>query len=173
MALGSRRRCPRRIGTDTREQMVAIIKYAMGGRAAEELVFHHFSTGASDDLRRSTRLARDMICHYGMSDAIGPVSFDEENGDIFLGRDYMTRKNYSEKTAELIDDEVKRLLSTLYDEAKAILTANRDKLDRIADALLERETLETSDLAKLLTGETLPPLPPPTASAPVRRRATG
>jgi cell division protease FtsH len=150
----------------TREQMVAIIKYAMGGRAAEELVFNHFSTGASDDLRRSTRLARDMICHYGMSDAIGPVSFDEENGDIFLGRDYMTRKNYSEKTAELIDDEVKRLLSTLYDEAKAILSANRDKLDRIADALLERETLETGDLAKLLSGETLPPLPPPTASAP-------
>jgi cell division protease FtsH len=151
----------------TREQMVAIIKYAMGGRAAEELVFNHFSTGASDDLRRSTRLARDMICHYGMSDAIGPVSFDEENGDIFLGRDYMTRKNYSEKTAELIDDEVKRLLSTLYDEARAILAANRDKLDRIADALLERETLETSDLAKLIAGETLPPLPPPTATAPV------
>jgi cell division protease FtsH len=150
----------------TRDQMVAIIKYAMGGRAAEELVFHHFSTGAANDLQRSTRLARDMICHYGMSDAIGPVSFDEENGDVFLGRDYMTRKNYSEKTAELIDDEVKRLLSTLYDEAKSVLAENRDKLDRIADALLERETLETADLKKLLAGEPLPPLPQPIASAP-------
>jgi cell division protease FtsH len=100
-----------------------------------------------------------------MSDAIGPVSFDDENGDVFLGRDYMTRKNYSEKTAELIDDEVKRLLTTLYDEAKAILAANRDKLDRIADALLERETLETSDLAKLIAGEVLPPMPPPTGGA--------
>jgi cell division protease FtsH len=154
----------------TRDQMVAIIKYAMGGRAAEEVVFNHFSTGASDDLRRCTRLARDMICHYGMSDAIGPVSFDEENGDVFLGRDYMTRKNYSEKTAELIDDEVKRLLTTLYDEAKGILAANREKLDRIADALLERETLEHGDLMKLLAGETLPPLPPPTASAPTGAR---
>jgi cell division protease FtsH len=149
----------------TRDQMIAIIKYAMGGRAAEELVFAHFSTGAANDLQRSTRLARDMICTYGMSDAIGPVSFDDENGDVFLGRDYMTRKNYSEKTAELIDDEVKRLLTTLYDEARAILAANRDKLDRIADALLERETLETSDLAKLIAGEVLPPMPPPTGGA--------
>ncbi|MFI5319299.1 MAG: ATP-dependent zinc metalloprotease FtsH [Myxococcota bacterium] len=154
----------------TRSQMVAIIKYAMGGRAAEELVFSHFSTGAANDLQRSTRLARDMICTYGMSDAIGPVSFDEENGDVFLGRDYMTRKNYSEKTAELIDDEVKRLLTALYDEAKAILASNRDRLDRIADALLERETLEHGDLMKLLAGETLPPLPPPTASAPAGAR---
>ena len=149
----------------TRDQMVAIIKYAMGGRAAEELVFSHFSTGAANDLQRSTRLARDMICTYGMSDAIGPVSFDDESGDVFLGRDYMTRKNYSEKTAELIDDEVKRLLTTLYDEAKHILASNRERLDRIAEALLERETLETSDLTKLIAGESLPPLPPPTGGA--------
>ena len=150
----------------TREQMLAIIKRGMGGRAAEEIVFSHLSTGASNDLQQSTRIARDMICTYGMSDAIGPVSYDEENGDIFLGRDYMTRKNYSEKTAELIDDEVKRLLTTLYDEAKVILTSNRAILDRIADALLERETLELTDLQKLIAGEVLPPLPPPTATAP-------
>jgi cell division protease FtsH len=150
----------------TRSEMTTIIKYAMGGRAAEEIVFSHFSTGASNDLQRATRLARDMICTYGMSDAIGPVSFDEENGDVFLGRDYMTRKNYSEKTAELIDDEVKRLLTALYDEAKALLAANRRTLEAIADALLERETLEQSDLQKLLAGEQLPPLPPPTATAP-------
>ncbi len=150
----------------TRDEMLAIIKRAMGGRAAEELVFEHFSTGASNDLQQATRLARDMICHYGMSDAIGPVSFDEENGDVFLGRDYMTRKNYSEKTAELIDDEVKRLLTSLYDEAKGMLATHRDKLDGIADALLERETLELADLQKIVAGEKLPPLPPPTASAP-------
>jgi cell division protease FtsH len=150
----------------TRDQMVTIIKYAMGGRAAEELVFNHFSTGAANDLQRATRLARDMICNYGMSDAIGPVSFEDENGDVFLGRDYMTRKNYSEKTAELIDDEVKRLLSSLYDEAKALLARERERLDRIADALLERETLEQSDLALLIAGEALPPLPTPVASPP-------
>jgi cell division protease FtsH len=150
----------------TRDQMVAIIKYAMGGRAAEEIVFDHFSTGAANDLQRSTRLARDMICSYGMSEAVGPVSFEEENADIFLGRDYMTRKNYSEKTAELIDDEVKRLLTTLYDEAKTILAENRDKLDRIAEALLERETLEQADLQKLVAGQVLEPLPLPVAAEP-------
>jgi cell division protease FtsH len=150
----------------TRDQMTTIIKYAMGGRAAEELVFSHFSTGAANDLQRATRLARDMICNYGMSDAIGPVSFEDDTGDVFLGRDYMTKKNYSEKTAELIDDEVKRLLSSLYDEAKALLGRERERLDRIADALLERETLEQADLAKLIAGELLPPLPVPAASAP-------
>jgi len=150
----------------TRGEMTTIIKYAMGGRAAEELVFQHFSTGASNDLQRATRLARDMTCTYGMSEAIGPVSFEEENGDVFLGRDYMTRKNYSEKTAELIDDEVKRLLTGLYEEAKALLAANRATLDRIADALLERETLEQADLQKILAGEALPPLPAPSAAPP-------
>src|SRR5262245_25559220 len=109
----------------TRQQMVALIKYAMGGRAAEELVFSHFSTGAANDLQRATRLARDMVCNYGMSDVMGPVSFDEEQGDIFLGRDYLQRKNYSEKTAEVIDEEVKKLLSSLYDEAKGMLASNR------------------------------------------------
>jgi cell division protease FtsH len=104
-----------------------------------------------------------MICHYGMSDAIGPVSFDDESGDVFLGRDYLTRKNYSEKTAELIDAEVKRLLSQLYDEAKTLLSQNRPVLERIAEALLERETLEFADLKRLLEGQALPPLTPPPA----------
>ncbi len=150
----------------TRDQMTAIIQYAMGGRAAEEIVFAHFSTGASNDLQRATRLARDMVCQYGMSDVIGPVAFEEESGDVFLGRDYMTRKNYSEKTAELIDDEVKRLLTSLYEKAKGLLAQKREVLDRIADALLERETLEQADLQKLIAGEPLPPLPIPSASPP-------
>jgi cell division protease FtsH len=147
----------------TQRQMLAMIKHAMGGRAAEELVFGHLSTGASDDLRQATRMAREMICRFGMSDAIGPVSFDEESGDVFLGRDFVTRKNYSEKTAEQIDEEVKRLLTELYDEARRMLADNRQLLDRIAEALLERETLETVDLKRLLEGQSLPPLPPPPA----------
>jgi cell division protease FtsH len=147
----------------TQRQMLAMIKHAMGGRAAEELVFGHLSTGASDDLRQATRMAREMICRFGMSEAIGPVSFDEESGDVFLGRDFVTRKNYSEKTAEQIDGEVRRLLSQLYSEAKAVLADNRPMLDRIAEALLERETLETADLKRLLDGQALPPLPPPPA----------
>jgi cell division protease FtsH len=147
----------------TQRQMLAMIKHAMGGRAAEELVFGHLSTGASDDLRQATRMAREMICRFGMSDAIGPVSFDDDSGDVFLGRDFVTRKNYSEKTAEQIDEEVKRLLTELYAEAKRTLSDNRHMLDRIAEALLERETLETVDLKRLLDGQTLPPLPPPPA----------
>jgi cell division protease FtsH len=99
-----------------------------------------------------------------MSDAIGPVSFDDDSGDVFLGRDFVTRKNYSEKTAEQIDGEVKRLLSELYQAAKRLLLENRVLLDRIAEALLERETLETADLARLLEGQTLAPLSPPLAA---------
>jgi cell division protease FtsH len=147
----------------TQRQMLAMIKHAMGGRAAEELVFGHLSTGAANDLLQSTRMAREMICRFGMSEAIGPVSFDDDSGDVFLGRDFVTRKNYSEKTAEQIDGEVKRLLSELYDEAKRLLSENRPLLDRIAEALLERETLETVDLKRLLEGQVLPPLPPPPA----------
>jgi cell division protease FtsH len=147
----------------TQRQMLAMIKHAMGGRAAEELVFGHLSTGAANDLLQSTRMAREMICRFGMSEAIGPVSFDDDSGDVFLGRDFVARKNYSEKTAEQIDGEVKRLLSELYDEAKVLLAENRPMLDRIAEALLERETLETVDLKRLLEGQVLPPLPPPQA----------
>ncbi|MDJ0789152.1 MAG: ATP-dependent zinc metalloprotease FtsH [Myxococcota bacterium] len=145
----------------TRKQMIARIKYAMGGRAAEQLVFDHLSTGASNDLQQATSMARDMICRYGMSDNIGPVSFDDEGGDVFLGRDFATRKNYSEKTAEEIDSEVKKLLQDLYDEAEKLLSDHRDVLDRIADALLERETLESGDIERLVAGEPLAPLPPP------------
>jgi cell division protease FtsH len=150
----------------TRVQMLAMIRHAMGGRAAEELVFGHLSTGAANDLQQATRLAREMVCKYGMSDKIGPVSFDEDSGDVFLGRDFATRKNYSEKTAESIDHEVQELLMSLYEEARALLAENRATLDRIADALLERETLEASDLRRLLEGEALPPLPVPAAPAP-------
>jgi cell division protease FtsH len=150
----------------TRVQMLAMIRHAMGGRAAEELVFGHLSTGAANDLQQATRLAREMVCKYGMSDKIGPVSFDEDSGDVFLGRDFATRKNYSEKTAESIDHEVQELLMSLYEEARALLAENRATLDRIADGLLERETLEASDLRRLLEGEALPPLPVPAAPAP-------
>jgi cell division protease FtsH len=147
----------------TQRQMLAMIKHAMGGRAAEELVFGHLSTGAANDLLQATRMAREMTCRFGMSEAIGPVSFDDDSGDVFLGRDFVTRKNYSEKTAEQIDAEMKRLLSQLYGEAKDVLVGNRGLLDRIAEALLERETLETADLQRLLDGLLLPPLPPPAA----------
>jgi cell division protease FtsH len=149
----------------TSNQMLARIKHAMGGRAAEKMVFDHLSTGAANDLQQATQLAREMVCKYGMSDAIGPVSYDSEGTEVFLGRDFATHKTYSEKTAEGIDAAVAGMLNGLYEEARQLLLENREVLDRIADALLERETLEGADLDRILAGEPLPPMPSPIASA--------
>jgi cell division protease FtsH len=158
----------------TRQQMVAMIRHAMGGRAAEDLVFGHFSTGAANDLQQATKLAHEMVCSFGMSERIGPVSYSDDSADVFLGRDFVTRKNYSEQKAQEIDEEVTRLLRDCYDEARRVLVDGRGVLDRIAGALLERETLEGSDLRLLIAGEPLPPLPPPptpaTPSEPAPRR---
>ena len=147
----------------TRDEIVALIKHAMGGRAAEELVFNHFSTGASNDLEQATNWARRMVCKYGMSEKLGPVSFGDEGGDVFLGRDFVARKDYSEQTARDIDQEVGRELNGLYAEAKVMLDENRDILDRIALALLSRETLDRHELELLRLGEELPVLVSPLA----------
>jgi cell division protease FtsH len=150
----------------TKVQMVAQIKHAMGGRAAEKLVLDYVSTGASNDLKQATEMARNMVCLYGMSDIIGPVSLGDGDHDVFLGRDFMSRSNYSGHTARLIDEEVKAMLEGLYDEAFQMLTDNRATLDRIAEALLERETLDTGELELLVANEPLPPLPLPVADSP-------
>ena len=147
--------------SQTRRQLVAMIRHAMGGRAAEDLVFDHFSTGASNDLQQATSLAREMICKYGMSEELGPVSYSDEGGDVFLGRDFAQRKDYSEETARQIDAAVSRLLTESYNFAKQDLENHREILDKIADSLLERETLEGKDLQILLEGRELAPLPPP------------
>ncbi|MEE2665294.1 MAG: ATP-dependent zinc metalloprotease FtsH [Myxococcota bacterium] len=149
----------------TRLQILAIIKHAMGGRAAEELVFGHLSTGASNDLQQATDWARRMICEYGMSDKLGPVAYSNpEGGDVFLGRDIVARKDYSSFMAREIDQEITVILHGNYAEAKSQLEQHRDKLETIAQALLERETLETSDLALIMKGASLPPLPSPVES---------
>jgi cell division protease FtsH len=140
----------------TQNQIYAVIRYAMGGRAAEEIVFDHFSTGASNDLQQATNWARRMVTEYGMSEKLGPVSYAGSDHDVFLGKDLMSRKDYSGSKAKEIDEEVAEILSGKYDEAKRLLLENRDKLDAIALALLERETLERQDLAILLSGEGLP-----------------
>ena len=159
-----------------RDQIVAQIRHAMGGRAAEDVVFGQFSTGAANDLKQATQLARRMVCSYGMSDRIGPVSFAEDEHDVFLGRDFVQRKDYSEKKAEEIDEEVSRLLRSLYAEARQLLADHRDALDRISTALLERETLESEELKLLVEGKPLPVLPRPATTAktdshPPRERA--
>jgi cell division protease FtsH len=145
----------------TKEQIVAQIKHAMGGRAAEKLVFDYYSTGASNDLQQATAMARRMVCQYGMSDKLGPVAWGDSDHDVFLGRDFVQRKDYSEKKAEEIDEEVTQLLTDLYNEAVGLLRDHRQALDRISEALLERETLEGAELKLLLEGKPLPPLRAP------------
>jgi cell division protease FtsH len=149
----------------TREQMLAMIKHAMGGRAAEKMIFDHLSTGAANDLRQATQLAREMVCKYGMSDVIGPVSYDDEGAEVFLGRDFATHKNFSEKTSQEIDTVVATMLNELYEAARQLLLENRDSLDQIAEALLERATVEGSDLELIIAGKPLPPLPLPVEPA--------
>jgi cell division protease FtsH len=145
----------------SKEQIAAQIKHAMGGRAAEDLALGRFTTGAANDLKHATDLARRMVCSFGMSERIGPVSFTDDEHDVFLGRDFVQRKDYSERKAHEIDEEITQILTTLYDEAKQLLKDNREVLDRISEALLERETLEGAELKLLLEGEPLPPMPSP------------
>ncbi len=140
----------------TENQIYAVIRYSMGGRAAEDIVFNHFSTGASNDLQQATNWARRMVTEYGMSAKLGPVTYSEGDHDVFLGRDLVSRKGYSGSKAKEIDEEIAMILSTKYDEARELLLENRDKLDAIAEALLERETLEGRQLEILLRGEELP-----------------
>jgi cell division protease FtsH len=148
----------------TKDQMLARICHAMGGRAAEDLVFGQFSTGASNDLKQATEQARRMVCSYGMSEKIGPVSFADDDHDVFLGRDFVQRKDYSEQKAQEIDEEVSKFLRTLYAEARQILSDNRATLDAISYALLERETLEAEELKLLVEGKPLPPMPRPASA---------
>ena len=155
----------------TKSQIYAVIRYAMGGRAAEEVVFDHFSTRASNDLQQATSWARRMVTEYGMSDGLGPVSYSSEGGDVFLGRDFQTRKDYSEEKAREIDQEIAGILTKKYDEARQLLIDNRDLLDRVAESLLERETLERPQLDMLLRGEELPA--PEPSEPPVRTNRGG
>jgi cell division protease FtsH len=148
----------------TKQQIIAQIRHAMGGRAAEKLVFDYFSTGASNDLKQATELAHRMVCEFGMSEKIGPISLGDSGHDVFLGRDMVQRKDYSEEKAREIDQEVTHILMSLYEEALQLLEENREALDRISEALLERETLEGSELGILLEGKALPPLPVPSAT---------
>ena len=145
----------------SREEMLAHIRKAMGGRAAEDLVFQRFTTGAANDLKQATEMARAMVCSYGMSEKIGPVSFSDEGHDVFLGRDFMQQKIYSQRKAQEIDEEITRLLTSEYVAAKKILEDHRHILDAISEALLERETLEAEELKLLVDGQPLPPLPTP------------
>jgi cell division protease FtsH len=126
---------------------------AMGGRAAEEIVFNQFTTGASMDLQQSTAIARAMVMNFGMSEALGPRSYGSGSGSLFLGRELYDSRDYSESAAEEIDNEVRRILQTAYHRAKNVLLENRDKLDRLADILIEHETLDRQMFEEVMEGK--------------------
>jgi cell division protease FtsH len=142
----------------TRQQTLARIAMALGGRVAEETVFGEITTGAQDDIKRATRVARAMVCELGMSSKLGPVAYGENEENVFLGREMTSRReDYSEDTAREIDQEVRSIVEEQYRVAKRVLEENRDKLDRLATALLERETLDASEIEATLAGRELPP----------------
>ncbi|MGB8224562.1 MAG: ATP-dependent zinc metalloprotease FtsH, partial [Polyangiales bacterium] len=131
------------------------IAMALGGRLAEEVVFGQLTTGAADDFKKATQLARSMVTEWGMSTRLGPLSYVEKEETGFLGQSY--HKDYSEETAKEIDDEVRRIISTQYDRAKVVIEGHREQLDSIAAALLERETLGREEIEAIMSGNDLPP----------------
>ncbi len=131
------------------------IAILMGGRAAEELMFGDFTTGAGNDIERATDLARKMICEWGMSETLGPVAYGKKDEQIFLGREMATSEGYSERTAQEIDGEIRRIIRTQYDLVMGLLKEHRDALDRMAEALLLYETLDGEEIDALIKGEPL------------------
>jgi len=139
------------------ETEIAIL---MGGRIAEELFLNQMSTGAGNDIERATDMARKMVCEWGMSD-LGPLTFGKKEEQIFLGREIAQHRDYSEDTAIKIDQEVRKLVNNGYNTAKQILSENRDTLEKIARALIEREVLDAHEIKLLVEGQELPPIQPP------------
>ncbi|MFQ3597133.1 MAG: ATP-dependent zinc metalloprotease FtsH [Chloroherpetonaceae bacterium] len=144
--------------TYTREYLIAMITYALGGRAAEDIIYHEISTGAGNDIERATELARKMVCEWGMSEKLGPLNYGAKHQEVFLGRDFGRMRDYSEETAVAIDSEVRHIVVTCMQEAKRILTEHIDILHRLAKALVERETLDNAEIDKVIAGETLAPV---------------
>jgi len=144
----------------SKEDLLRTLAMMMGGRAAEYLIFKHLTTGAANDLERATGLSRKMVCELGMSDSLGPLTFGKKEEMVFLGREIATHKDYSEQTAQRIDDEVRVLVEGAYQTATGLLEGNLDKLHLLATTLLEREMLDGDQLNRLLHGEKLEPMKP-------------
>jgi cell division protease FtsH len=132
------------------ENLIAIL---MGGRIAEELIFGEYNTGASDDIDKASDLARRMVCEWGMSAKMGPLSFGKKEGEVFLGRDFAQTKDFSEETAREIDAEVRQIVTSQYERARQIIKDNVDTLHTMAKLLLEYETLNTDDIRRIMDGE--------------------
>ncbi len=139
--------------TYPKDYLVNNISVMMGGRAAEELVLNRQTTGAGNDIERSTEIARKMVCEWGMSERLGPLTFGKKEEEIFLGREFARHRDYSEETARVIDDEVRTIVTQCYERAKGIINANMAILHKLANALLEKEVLDGNQIEAIITGE--------------------
>ena len=140
--------------TYSKDHLEAQLSVLMGGRATEILFLGKTTTGAANDFERATEIARNMVCQWGMSN-LGPLSYGERDDLIFLGKDLAMHKNFSEKTAELIDEEVKKIINKSFNRAKELLEKNRSKLINIAEALLEKEILSSDEIEAIMKGKKL------------------
>lgn len=143
--------------TYSKSYLEAVITYALGGRAAEKLVFNHYTTGAGNDIEKATGIARKMVCEWGMSDKLGPLSYGAKREEIFLGREIQSHRDYSEKIAIEIDEEVQLIIRNAMKRAEVILAEHIDVLHKLSMELLEREILDGEEIDKLIRGEELPP----------------
>jgi len=144
----------------SKSYLETLLTHLLGGRAAEKLVLNQFTTGAGNDIEKATELARKMVCEWGMSEKLGPLTFGKKEEEIFLGKEIARHRDYSEKTAILIDEEVKRIVNEASERAEKLLKENIDTLHRLAQALLEREILDGEEIDKIIRGEELQPLRP-------------
>jgi cell division protease FtsH len=144
--------------TYSKEYLESVITYALGGRAAEKLIFNHYTTGAGNEIEKATSIARKMVCEWGMSDKLGPLSYGAKEEEIFLGREIQRHKDYSERTAIDIDEEVRAIVTAAMQDAEKILTKNIELLHTLSKELLEREILDGDEIDKLIKGEELPPV---------------
>ena len=143
--------------TYSKEYLEAMITYAMGGRAAEKMIFNEYTTGASNDIERATNMARKMVCEFGMSEKLGPIAYGQKQEEIFLGREISQHRDYSETTQVMIDDEVKKIVNAGMDKAERLLNENSEILHKMSLALLEREILDSVEIDMIMKGEELPP----------------
>jgi cell division protease FtsH len=144
--------------TYPREYLEAMITYALGGRVAERIVFNKLTTGASNDIERSTQLARKMVCEWGMSDKLGPLNYGHNSEEIFIGRQMSQGRDFSEQTAVEIDKEIRAIILAAEKRAEKILRENIDTLHRLSMVLLEREILDATEIDMIIRGEELPPV---------------
>jgi cell division protease FtsH len=147
-----------------RQYLLSRIAVLFGGRIAEEVFMNQMTTGASNDFERATQMARDMVTRYGMSDALGPMVYAENEGEVFLGRSITKTTHVSEETMRKVDAEIRRIIDEQYGLARRLIEENRDKVEAMAKALLEWETIDSEQIDDIIAGK--PPRPPKSTTSP-------